>query len=131
MPEAAYHRRLLGVVSNSALKEFARTPLHYKAWVDGAVEDVETPALAFGRAYHCAVLEPEKFLRTYVVEPDFGDKRFKENKARAATWKAQHAGKTIIDADDDRRIAGMVASIRKHPIASRMIADGEAELTAI
>lgn len=131
MPEAHYHRRILGVVSKSAITEFARTPMHYKAWVDGLVKDEETDALAFGRAFHCALLEPEKFSRSYAVAPYFGDRRFKGPKAERAAWVAKHQGCAILEADDGAAIEGMVGAIRKHPLASRMIGEGEAELTAI
>lgn len=47
----------------------------------------DTPALALGRAIHCAVLEPERFERDYLVEPEF-DTRSNAGKADRAAWLA-------------------------------------------
>lgn len=125
-----YLRRRLGIVSKSALDLVARSPAHYKAWIDGAPEE-DTPTFAFGRAFHCAQLEPERFALSYVVAPDFGDCRYKENKSAKAAWQEAHAGFERIDADDQKAIAGMVASVRRHPLASKMVRDGEPELTLV
>lgn len=130
LPEHEYHRRILGVVSKGAIVKFAKTPLHYKAWIDGKAEDEETDALRFGRAFHCAVLEPERFARAYVAEPAWGDCRKTENKTRRDAWRALNGGKAIIDADDERRIIGMRSALRAHPLVSKMLAEGEAEVSA-
>lgn len=123
-----YHSRHLGMVSKSVLDLVNRSPAHYKAWLDGRDEE-ETPALSFGSAFHCATLEPERFAKLYVPEPDFGDCRFKENKARKAEWLAENAGKTTIGASDYEAIGRMVAAVRAHPLAGRIIRDGQPEVT--
>lgn len=125
----AYHRRELGVVSKSALDLVQRSPAHYKAWIDGVSEDQETPALAFGRAFHCALLEPAVFEQTYATEPEFGDCRFKVNREKRDDWRAANAERVPLSADDYATIVGMVRSVRKHPLAGKMIRDGEPELT--
>lgn len=129
VPPRVYHGRHLGLVSKGALDYVARSPLHYRAWVDGVSLDEETPALTFGAAFHCALLEPERFATDYATEPDFGDCRKKENKAARDAWRAEHAGATALAECDQSAISGMIASVRAHPLASRMISDGEPELT--
>lgn len=131
VPPAVYHERVLGMVSKSALSEFARTPLHYLAWVSGIAENESTPALEFGSAYHCAQLEPERFASEYAVEPFFGDCRKTENKKNRDAWREANKRKTIISVEDDARIRGMTAAVRKHPLASKMLRDGKPELTAL
>lgn len=128
VPADEYHRRELHVASKSALDLVHRSPAHYLAWLNG-LERASTPALAFGQALHMALLEPERFERTYAVAPDFGDLRFKENKARKQEWAAANAGKLALDAEDERAIMGMLAAVYRHPAASRLVLDGQPEVT--
>jgi hypothetical protein len=123
-----YHRRTLGDVSKSGLDQLHRSPAHYKAWVDGRLER-DTAALTFGRAFHCALLEPERFSAEYVAEPDFGDCRFKESKRARDEWRAENAGKTAIDSESHGVLRSMVDSVRLHPFAGKMICDGRPEVS--
>lgn len=123
-----YHRKELGVVSKSALDRINRSPAHYRAWLDGAAEK-STAALDFGRAFHCAVLEPKVFAATYVVRPDFGDCRMKGTKAARDKWLEENISAIVISEDDAATIAGMAKSIAAHPAASKIIADGIPEVT--
>jgi len=124
-----YHERHLGVVSKSVLDLVRRSPAHYKAWLDGEAEEETSPALLFGQAFHCALLEPARFAEEFVTAPEFGDLRKSDNKAAKKAWCEQHEGLTVLDAYDGNAIAGMVASVHRHPLASRMIRDGVSELT--
>lgn len=126
LPATEYHRRELGVVSNSALKHVRRSPAHYKAWIDGTAPDKDTPARAFGRAFHMALLEPEKFASAYVKLPKFSGKGMKAAKAE---WLAAHADFDAMPMDDLLTITAMVESVKAHPLASQMIHDGLPELT--
>lgn len=130
---SVYHQRHLGLASNSALGLVLRSLAHYKAWVDRGDDDDEgeepSAALAFGAAFHCAVLEPSVFARTYVERPDLGDGRTKEGKALREAWRKQHAGKTEISLQDLRTISGMRTALHQHPLASRILRDGQSELT--
>lgn len=128
VPERVYHGRVLGLASKSALDLVHRSPAHYKAWVDGH-EKEPTPALIFGRALHMALLEPERFARKFATQPDFGDCRFKENKARRDEWRRDNAGREPLSAEDADVIDGMVRSVRAHPLASKLLVDGQSELT--
>jgi hypothetical protein len=127
--ESVYHQRVPGIVSKTALDLIARSPAHYKAWIDGESEEEESEALSFGRAFHCALLEPDKFDASYTVEPDFGDCRFKANKANRDAWRAEHASHEHLSEEAARCIRGMVNSIRRHPLAGKMIREGKSELT--
>lgn len=129
MPAAEYHQRELGVASKSALDLVHRTPATYFDWIHGH-DAAPTSALVIGSAFHCAILEPERFATAYVCEPDFGDCRSRDNKARRDAWRSAHAGATYLSEDDTVCVLGMAASVRKHRIAGRMIQDGKAEVTA-
>jgi hypothetical protein len=143
VPAEAYHRRELGVANNTALKILReRSPAHYRAWVDGQ-EQPESPAFLFGRAYHCRVLEPERFAREFIAEPADAPARpttvMREAKkpspssiARVAfwdQWDAANAGKTVISADDYARIEAMHAALMAQPLVAGIMRDGFSEVT--
>jgi hypothetical protein len=144
VPAEVYHRRELGVVNKGALDQLARTPAHYRAWVDGADEG-ETPALVFGRALHCAVLEPEVFDQTYIVAREHpfirvSDRLRNAKKPSQGTldaiaywdaWEAEMGDKIEVSAEDAKVLRGMQASVFAHPIAGKLFADGVAEATAV
>ncbi len=92
IPDVVYHRRELGVASKSALDKVKQSAAHYHAWLTG--EDEDTPAMRFGRAFHTAALEPQKYA------------------PRSNTKK---------DRDDAEAIAGMVESIKRHEIAGSLL----------
>lgn len=126
IPAEEYHRRELGIASNTSLKLIRRSPAHYKAWIDGELEVAETAALRFGRAFHCALLEPDRFASAYPESPKF-NRRTKVGRAEYEAWIEQYPD--AMSADDLDTIRKMVASVRRHPLASQMIRDGEPELT--
>ncbi len=125
---ADYHKRELGIVSKSALDRVHRSPAHYKAWVDGRLPDDDSPALAFGRAFHMALLEPERFSSTYTTLPRF-DMRTKAGKEGRAAWDAEHADAEPLKFDDMLTITRMVESVQAHPLARQMVREGKPELT--
>lgn len=129
-PESKYHARESGVASKSALDLVARAPSVYRAWLDGK-EPEPTDAMLFGSAFHCAVLEPERFVRAYAAQPDFGDCRLKGPKANRDAWRASVVGKTILSYEDAVAIAGMRAAILAHPLFGRLIGEGHTETTGV
>lgn len=138
VPESTYHARVLGVASKSALDLVHRSPAHYFAWVNG-YEKPSTRAFSLGRAVHSAMLEPEKFARTYLIAPDFGDLRATEgrttkeqgkaNKERRAAWLEEHADATILDSADGIATLGMVMAVAAHPLARKLLEGGSSEVT--
>lgn len=69
LTNADYHSG--GLVTKSKLDLIDRSPAHLKYALDNPRE--ETKALRIGKALHCAVLEPEVFLREYFREFDPSD----------------------------------------------------------
>jgi hypothetical protein len=128
VPAAEYYTRELGVASKSALDRVHVSGAHYRAWLDGKGDD-STAALDFGGALHCALLEPERFATSYTVEPSFGDCRKTDNKARRDAWRLANTGKTCIGEDDHTMIVDMVTAVNAHPLAGRLVAEGEPEVT--
>ena len=122
-PHAEY--AAIPAINWSSLKPLAESPLAFRYAQSHPRED--TDALFFGRALHCAVLEPDKFHSLYVIAPDFGDLRAvqgrttkeegKANKERRNEWRAANANKIPLDAEDGYRIQFMSEAIRNHRAA--------------
>jgi hypothetical protein len=83
--------------------------------------------MEFGSALHTALLEPDIFARDYVVAPKFDRRKMGDN-AAAEAWEAENAGKTALTADQMAAIEQMVASIRAHAGAARLLSNGLAEM---
>ena len=80
-------------LSVSALKQFAKSPNHYLAYV--ARKFKPTPAMAFGSALHTMVLEPHLFDERYAVQPDL-DKRTKAGKESYATFASSIGNREVL-----------------------------------
>lgn len=143
--DSAYHdiaKRGLAV-SASALKVFRKSPRDYQAqYLRGEVKRSESPALVIGRAAHALILEGvETFEKSFVMVEDldeeFGFINPKTGSAYGETTKAWkeakakldevHPGTTIISREVWEDCQGMAASVRKHPLASRMLEVGDPE----
>lgn len=135
-----YHQRVEGIASKSALDLIARSPAHYRAWLDGYSRK-ETPALSLGKAIHMALLEPALFERTYLIEPAWGDLRATEgrttkeqgkaNKERRDAWRKEHAGAVILDSKEGATALGMVRAVAAHPLAQQLLEGARPEVTMI
>jgi hypothetical protein len=144
VPAADYHQRELGVANNTALKILReRSPAHYRYWVDNA-NDHDTPAMLFGRAYHCRVLEPERFAEQFVAAPEDPPRRPSQRQRDAKkpsdstrtsiafwdSWDAENAGKVALPGEDFDRIEAMYAALIADPLAAGIfLRDGYSEVT--
>lgn len=123
-------------ISVSGLKKLKVSPMHYKE-----AEEIEpTEAMTFGSAYHCFILEPERFDKEYYVFDDSvvcGALIAKGAKSPRATndyktWKEQEIsfsdGKTLIDKEDFEKIKAMKYRLFSHPYAKMLLTNGEPEI---
>jgi len=117
-------------ISHSKLECYRRRPaLYYKKYVAKTLpQPEETGAFCLGSAVHCAILEEHQFTKRYVLRPDC-DRRTKEGKIQFAEFTAQHADKTLLDADEMAQVVAMREAVAAHPIASQLLYDGHAEMT--
>lgn len=99
-------------ISKSDLDLIHRSPAHYKA-----ARHEDTPALRFGTAFHCAVLENDRFNATYTVIE--GDRR--TSAVKASIKEAKDAGKTVLDADDFNALMNMSQAVFKNPICAALL----------
>ena len=142
MPDKDYFA--LDAVSNSDLKQVARSPAHYKAY-KAEPEEKETPAKLTGRALHTCVLEPQEFFKRYAVLPgDAPNKPTKsqlnaKNPAQASIeaieyWNdfIERSGEksiiTTIQAENYLKIGDI---IRSHPELAKLLNGGMAERVVI
>ena len=114
--------RRIGAVHWSTLKEMNRSPLHYKWALENDRKD--SPVLMKGRAAHTAILDPDNFLRHYVLCP-LKDRRAKGFKDFARL----HVGKTILFEKEYQTALNIRDAVRAHPEASRLLMGGEKEKT--
>ena len=123
IPAEEYHADK-NIVGHSALVRMLRSPAHYRHYVTTPHEP--TPALKFGTALHTAVLEPDVFEETYVVQPKF-DRRTKDGKALAEQWELANAEKVAIEEDKKVCLQGMQSAIARHLGAAKLLRNGWTE----
>lgn len=147
-PAELYHRRDLGIANCGGIKILEeRSPAHFAHWVSDQDEQAEErQVFTFGRAFHCATLEPDVFDRTYCVLPANAPQRPTEAMLKAYAkgtssaesiarvdwwerWNADNEGREILSAKDYDRARFMAQSIRRHPTGAAMLNGGRREVT--
>lgn len=122
----------------SGLKHLKRSPAHYIADKENPREPSDE--MNFGKLFHSAMENPEKFLDLMVVEPLFTGftKDGKESaqsgeaKQKKKEWYAALSKEAIvIPAKNHSQLVGMVHAVRKHKIVGNMIKDGVRETTVV
>jgi exodeoxyribonuclease VIII len=106
-----------GINAHYLMDMIQRSPAHARWNKDHPQED--TPSLAFGRAFHAAVLEPATLLDRFVCIPEDLDRRTKAGKDEYAKLCA--TGKTLLKLEDMHRVTAMQAAIREHRTARELI----------
>jgi exodeoxyribonuclease VIII len=111
-------------ISASHLKAVMQSPYHYWSRFINPNRDpiIPTAAMRFGTLVHCAVLEPHELLQRYAVAPDRRTKAGKDIADRMAT-----DGIEAISENDMALALSMAASVREHPYAASLLANGKAE----
>lgn len=116
-------------INHSTLKNFRRTPAHVLEAIKYPPEPTES--LEFGTAFHCAVLEPDKFAATYVVAPKV-DGRTKAGKAAKEAFAEESIGKVVIDEVEAAIIAGMQRGLRSNPVTDDILSSpGKTEVCLV
>lgn len=117
-------------ISKSSLDVLAKTPadFHDRYLAANRVQQIETPAMAFGTAFHTAVLEPDVFARYVVL--DKVDRRTKAGQAahEDAIAKAAEQGGRVISREDFDLISAMSSAVARHP-AAEIFKNGQPELS--
>ena len=112
MTNEDYHKH--PALSNSGISLLLDRPSKYYHQV--ILEEREsTAAMTFGSAFHCAVLEPERYAVEYATNPHDG--RTKSGKE----WAANNTNKTILSSADAELIEKMRDGIGKNALARTLI----------
>lgn len=143
-PIDVYYQRRLDEANSTGLKLIdMRSPAHFHYYTMHPEEDEDTKTKAFGRAYHCAILEPDQFHKRYIVLPEDAPERPTEKMLNAKKptensihrqdwwreWGHLSAGRVTLSAKDYDRAQRMGDAVRAHPLACGLIVGGDREVT--
>ena len=117
------YRKAAGV-NVSSLKEFNRSPQHYRYAKDNPKPT--TSAMSLGTAAHCATLEPERFAEAFVTWTG-GIRRGKEWDAFKAD--AEAAQRLVLTEDERDAALAIAAAVRGTPEAMAYLRHGHAEVS--
>jgi hypothetical protein len=107
-------------LSFSSLKEFALSPKHYMEYISKKKES--TPDMILGSAFHCFILENEKFDDRFVVAPKF-DRRTKEGKANSEAFDEANKGKEVLTPEQWDVLVSCVKSFTDHKPAIKLFSE--------
>jgi hypothetical protein len=113
--------RRLDAWSSSDLKAYRKGPPARVVW-ERSNQREHTEATLLGSAVHCAILEPDAFLRRYVQKPEGMKFSTKDGKA----WRDEHADREILPCEMFQRIEGIVEAVLAKSLAVEALgrADG-------
>lgn len=123
IPAPHYHS--MPGLSYTGLKDFKQSPLHYITALSGQRE--ESPAMAFGSAYHAYNLEHEDFHRDYIVMPE----GLNIKSVAGQKWADKHLGFKHISANDMNQIRAMADILWLHPQWQEIHPDSEREIALV
>jgi hypothetical protein len=102
----------LDYLSYSSIKEFAKSPNHYIEYVKAKKQPkAPTESQGFGTAFHCYLLEPDKFVQRFATR-DF-DKRKPSHKEEYEGLL--NAGISVVSLKDFEKIQIMAENVDKNP----------------
>lgn len=120
MPPEVYHST--PAISNSGLSLVAKSPAHYRH----QPEREPTPAMRFGSAVHCAVLEPDRFDEVYALV-DVKDRRQKGYKDAVA----EHGSEFVLIPSEYNAVRDIQNAALARPEVKKLAhAAGHRELSA-
>ena len=105
-----------GGLSQSAIKDFIKSPAHYLVATEQTSEP--TPAMQLGTAFHAVMLQDNP-TDHYAVKIKM-DGRTKDGKAYNEQFALDNAGKVVINSEEEEILFDMRRSIFKHPLASKL-----------
>lgn len=110
MSEEEYNQ--IPALRSSNITQILKSPRHYKYSLEN--KSPSTPAQEFGTKFHMAVLEKDRFLKTYKIMPDFGNQTYKANKEAKAAWLAdQPKDQQYITEKESDQISKMVEGLMR------------------
>ncbi|EBG2756504.1 exodeoxyribonuclease VIII [Salmonella enterica subsp. enterica] len=109
-------------VSKSQLDDIADTPALYLWRKNAPVDTTKTKTLDLGTAFHCRVLEPEEFSNRFIVAPEFNLRtNAGKEEEKAFLMECASTGKTVITAEEGRKIELMYQSVMALPLGQWLV----------
>ncbi len=109
-------------VSKSQLDDIADTPALYLWRKNAPVDTTKTKTLDLGTAFHCRVLEPEEFSNRFIVAPEFNRRtNAGKEEEKAFLIECASTGKTVITAEEGRKIELMYQSVMALPLGQWLV----------
>ncbi|END0228115.1 exodeoxyribonuclease VIII [Escherichia coli O157:H26] len=109
-------------VSKSQLDDIADTPALYLWRKNAPVDTTKTKTLDLGTAFHCRVLEPEEFSNHFIVAPEFNRRTTAgKEEEKAFLMECASTGKTVITAEEGRKIELMYQSVMALPLGQWLV----------
>ncbi|EHJ6702603.1 exodeoxyribonuclease VIII [Escherichia coli] len=109
-------------VSKSQLDDIADTPALYLWRKNAPVDTTKTKTLDLGTAFHCRVLEPEEFSNRFIVAPKFNRRtNAGKEEEKAFLMECASTGKTVITAEEGRKIELMYQSVMALPLGQWLV----------
>lgn len=108
-------------LSNSGLKQFAKTPAHYQAYTQR--DDDETASQRLGTLAHMRILEEDRFFKTVVKN----DLNRNTNEFKALRTQVEAAGGYICKTQEYDDVCRMADNIFKQPTVKQLFQGGKAE----
>ncbi len=109
-------------VSKSQLDDIANTPALYLWRKNAPVDTTKTKTLDLGTAFHCRVLEPEEFSNRFIVAPEFNRRTTAgKEEEKAFLMECASTGKTVITAEEGRKIELMYQSVMALPLGQWLV----------
>lgn len=114
-------------ITNSQLGLLARSPANYIHYRNNSDLRPETRALKFGRAFHMCMLEPKKFDKRVIQEPEV-NKRTKEGREIITKFNEDNVDNTILTKDELQSLIGMRNRLFSSHECMDLLSGGVAEL---
>lgn len=97
------------------------------------IPDDATDSQVFGEAFHCAILEPERFKQQYAAMPKFaGHPNSNDHRNAKQAWVDANASSVCLTRSEFEDVAAMSLAVRQHPIAAAILAaKGRNELSIV
>lgn len=118
----------INAVRSSDLKLFTRTPAHARY---AMMHPEQSAAMVLGNATHVAILEPDKFARTYVVAPKL-DRRTTAGKAAWQQFLDENKDRIPLSAEEHEVCCAMQKAVAEFPLAHQLVSSpGKTEATVV
>ena len=107
-------------LSYSSLKEFAKSPAHYIAYLNGDKEP--SKEMIFGSMLHCLLLQPKEFNSQFAVMPNV-DRRTSEGKATYAKFMSEAEGKSVVQESELEDANRLVEKVMMQDHFKKLVSD--------